>query len=753
MVVPLKLPMKLFFILLTSFIYTTSLYAQQINHRPKIGLTLSGGGAKGLAHIGILKAIDSAALKIDYITGTSMGAIIGALYAVGYSGKQIEKIAEEMDWDILLSNQVSLRSISMEEKAEYGKYAIELPYINRKLHIPGALLEGQELWLKLAELFYPVYNIQDFNHFSIPFKCIAADIVKGEAVVLSKGDITAALRSSMAIPTVFNAVDKDGKKLVDGGVVRNFPVRDVIDMGAEFVIGSSVTTGLSPKEKLNSAIDILLQLAFFKEAEDYKNEIPLCDIYISQPLENYSMGSFNNADNLIEAGIREGDKLYPQLKQISDSLNRLYGSVNIEKERLPGLDSVFIKNYEIIGLKKTRPDFFIHSMGFHTNQYYSQADISKMMRRVFSTRYYNSINYSLDLTPDGSANIIFTVNENPSSYAKLGIHYNDFSGIGLIANLTTRDFFTPNSRSLATVNIGENLRIKGEHLQFFGIRKDIAIIPTFQLESFKINTYTNFSKSGQYRQLYYNGELKAQFSGSRRFTAGIGTRYEWIKFKPLIQANLEARGKNDFFTTFTYAGMNTLDKSLYPKRGVKINAEYGRVYNQRPNVTFFLDGDPVNNPDSIGINYDNYQRMEVSAEAYVPISKRLRFYTLFQSGINFNYRQNLVNNFQIGGLVKTVRNQILFAGLDETTVNTPSVASLMVGLNLQIAKNIYLMAKTNALVNNFISADKQLLFNNWLTGHAIIFAYNTPIGPLEFSLMYSDQSKKALTYVNFGIPF
>ena len=745
--------MKKTLIVWLCLLFCTNLPAQQNNPRPKIGLTLSGGGAKGLAHIGILKAIDSAGLKIDYITGTSMGAVIGSLYAIGYSANQIEEMSRKIDWDILLSNQLSLRSLSMEEKEEYDKYAIELPYINNKLKLPSGFIDGQELWFKFSELYYPVQRIRDFSKFSIPFKCIATDISNGQAIVFDKGDIATAVRASMAIPSVFTPVDYNGYRLVDGGLVRNFPVKDVKDMGADIVIGSSVTTGLSPKEKLNSALEIILQLAFFKEDEDYKKEVPLCDIYIFQPLEGYNMASFNNADKLIDTGLEEGRKLYPTFKHLADSLNQIYGTAPFKAERLPRPDSVFISSYEIVGLYKTTREFFLHAMDLQTNRSYAEANIAKMIHRVFGTRYYSSINYSLELQPDGTSRIIFTVKENPSTYAKLGLHYNAFSGISVITNLTTRDYLTRYSRSMITLNIGENLRIKGEHLQYFALRKNIAIIPSLQLESYKINTYNGFVKSGQYRQLYLNGELKAQYSGSRNFTAGLGTRYERISFKPIIFSNLEARGKNDFFTTFVFADMNTTDQVTYPRRGVKVNSEFGLLYNQRPHVTFYSNGMPVTNIDSFGINYDNYQRVLFNAEFYTPVSKQITFNTLFQTGINFNYKQNLVNNFQIGGLTKTIRNQILFAGLDETTVSTPSVASLLLGLNFRLSKNIYLMVRSNAAVINFISGDNQVHLKNWLTGHAITFAYNTLIGPLEFSLTYSEQSKKVITYVNFGIPF
>src|ERR1700704_6527174 len=169
-------------ILLLFLFYTVS--AQPKAGRPKIGLTLSGGGAKGLAHIGILKAIDSAGLKVDYVTGTSIGSIIGALYACGYSGDTIEKSIRKIDWDLLLTNAASLRSLSIEEKDEYAKYAVELPWVNNGFRLPS-----------------------------------------GEGVVLDSGEVVSAIRSSMAIPSVFTAVEYNGRKFVDGGVVRNFPVR------------------------------------------------------------------------------------------------------------------------------------------------------------------------------------------------------------------------------------------------------------------------------------------------------------------------------------------------------------------------------------------------------------------------------------------------------------------------------------------------------------------------------------------------
>jgi NTE family protein len=752
MINPIAL-MKYAFLIFLLTLFSSQVWSQQKTGRPKIGVTLSGGGAKGLAHIGILKAIDSAGLKVDYITGTSMGSIIGSLYAIGYSGDSIEKIARKIDWDILLSNQSTLRSMVMEEKDEYGRYAIELPWVNHGFRLPSGVLEGEELWLKFSELFYPVHNIKDFSKFSIPFKCIGADVATGEAVVMEKGEIVTAIRSSMAIPSVFTAVENEGRKLVDGGVVRNFPVRDVREMGADFVIGSNVALGLLPKEKLTNALQILMQIAFFKESEDNKKEIKLCDIYIPHPIENYNAASFNRAEELLELGLKEGRKIYPQLKRLADSLNAIYGPQTIVKNRLPKMDSIHVSDIEIHGLQRTTKDFFTHMMGFYSDRKYTSAVLSKMVRKVFGTRYYSRIVYSLVGMPDGKTKIVFEVVENPTTFAKLGIHYTKFTGIGLLVNLTTRNFFTPHSRSLATINLGPALRTRAEHLQYLGRGKNLALLLGFQYDRLEMPSYIEYRRDGLYRTQFFKAEARTQFSSNRKVTLGIGARYEWIKYTPSVESEFEIDGKNDFLTTFGYFSLNTLDRYTFARRGWKIDAEFGHVSNQRPNVLFYIDGQRIGNLDSFGISYSNFQKASLNVETYLPITSRLTFQTYLQTAVNFNYNQNLMNDYMIGGMTKLFRNQIVFAGLEEATISTPSVAALQFGLRYQMFNSFYVTARSNGLVNNFISSDNFLHEPDFLSGHAISFAYNFALGPLELSAMYSDQSKKVQTFISIGISF
>jgi NTE family protein len=721
--------------------------------RPKIGVTLSGGGAKGLAHIGILKAIDSAGLKVDYITGTSMGSIIGSLYAIGYAADSIEKIIRTVDWDLLLSNQSSLRSIFMEEKDEYSKYIIELPWVNHRFRLPSGLLQGQELWLKFSELYFPVYAQKDFSKFSIPFRCIGTDVGNGEAIVMKEGEIISAIRSSMAIPSVFTAVDFNGKRMVDGGIVRNFPVRDVKEMGADIVIGSNVTSGLLPSDKVRNALQILLQIAFFREAEDARTEVPQCDIYIPFNMEKYNMGSFSDGEAILDLGIEEGRKLYPRFKRLADSLNGIYGDQECKKDRLPVVQTVTLSSYEVRGVEKTSTEFFAHTMNLELNKPYTAKKLANMVRRAFGTRYYSRIIYSLQPLPDGSCKIIFDVTENPLTFAKLGLHYNRFTGVGLIANLTVRNFFLTNSRSLVTVNLGETFRIRGEHLQYIGRLKNFALLMETEFDRFDVTTYDTYKQDGLYEQNFFKAGGRLQFSPNRRFTLGFGERFEWVQYTPTLAKGLAFKGSNNFNTLYTYLAFNTLDKGIYPRKGVKMEAEAGRVYDQHPNLTFTDNGRPIENPDSIKISTHPYFRTTLNVESYIPFGKRTTLLLNGQGGINFNYTRNVMNEFAIGGLTKVYRNQVLFAGLQEGTLYSPAMAMLQGGLRVQLFSNTYVTGKANILFNNFISKSEFFQTPDFLSGYALTFSYNFALGPLEISAMYCDQTNKVQSYINLGIPF
>lgn len=723
--------------------------------RPAIGLTLSGGGAKGLAHIGILKAIDSAGLKIDYLTGTSMGAVLGSLYAVGYSGDSIQKICEKVDWDLLLSNQAALRNLYMEEKDEYNKYDIEIPWVNNSFKISTGFLEAQELWLKLAELYHPVTGISDFSKFSIPFRCIATDVGNGAAVVLKEGDIINAVRASMAIPSVFTAVDYANKRLVDGGISRNFPASDLKDMGANYIIGSTVAGGLLPPKKITNALQLLMQIAFFREAEDNKKEVPLCDIYIPFNLENYTMGSFGSAQSILEEGIKKGRELYPQFKALADSLNAIYGVPEKVLTRLPQPMDITISGVELHGFSNTTTGYFLNTMNLKLHHTYSYHDLAKMVRKAYGSRYYSRINYRLHPLEDGTYKISFDVTEQPLTFLKASIHYNRFTGIGIIANITTRNKIFSNSRSMASINLGETFRIKGEHLQYVGRSKKFGFTVKTQLDRLDVMTYEQVQnkQTGIFKQNIFEVSEKLHYAPSTNLTIGAGHRWEWLRYAPRITSNVDFKGGNTFSTYFVYLRYNNLDRVNFPRRGLKIDLEAGRVGGQNANFKIYYNGVEPANPDSTRIDEKPYLRMAFNAEGYLPFSRRVTLFGSAQGGVNFDYHRNIMNEFIVGGMSKIFRNQVTFAGLQEGSIYSPALLTSQIGLRTAIFPGAYITGRANVLFNNFISRSYFFNYKDFYSGYALTFSYNFALGPLDLSVMYSDQTRQVQTYINLGIPF
>ncbi len=741
--------------LLTFFLFTLNILNVNAQHkRPQIGIALSGGGAKGLAHIGILKAIDSAGLPIDYVTGTSMGSIIGSLYAIGYPADSIINIARNINWDVILSNQSSLRSLFMEEKDEYSKYTVELPWKEGKFHLPSGLLEAQELWLKLSELFFPVYNVKDFSQFHIPFRCIATDVGDGSAVVLKDGEIINAIRASMAIPSVFTAVTHKNTKLVDGGLIRNFPVSDLKEMGADIIIGSDVSSGLMPSEKVRNVLHVLMQVAFFREAEVHKKQIEECNIYIPFQLENFNMGSFSEVNTIIDLGIEEGKRLYPQFKRMADSLRNIYGELVDKKPAAPMPASAYITAAEVYGTRHTTDRFFLHTIDYKSHEYYSAKQLANMVRQAFGTRYYNRVTYSIEPLTEYTNKIIFTVEENDLNYMKLGLHYNKFTGANLIVNFTGRNLLARNSRTLGSISLGETFRLRGEHLQYWGRRKNFAMILDAQWDRFDISTYQDFKLDGTYSQNLFKLGGRLQYSTHRSFSIGLGSKAEMIRNNPTITSGFEMKGRSNFFTTFAYMQVNTLDKAILPQNGIKFYAEAGWVGRQNNNVIFLSNGTPAIDQYSYAISNNPYLRAETKLETYLQLNNP-RYVLSFNGhvGTSFTNEDNIMNEFVVGGLTNMFRNQVTFAGLPEGSIYSPSVVKAELAMRVRLLNSTYITGRANAMLPNLLRTTA--IYNNpdFLSGYSLGFTYNFALGPLEISAMYCDQTGRVHSYVNLGIPF
>ncbi|MEJ7644088.1 MAG: patatin-like phospholipase family protein [Chryseolinea sp.] len=726
---------------------TLSLQAQ-----PKIGLTLSGGGSKGLAHIGILQAIDSAGLRIDYITGTSMGSILGSLYAVGYSGKEIEKAVRDLDWNFLFSGKPSMRTVNIDEKTEFDNYTLEVPFHNGKLKIITGIIEGQELWLKFQELFLPIYDIKDFSKFSIPFRCVATDMSTGKPVVLDQGELVTAIRASMAIPSIFTPVDYKDTKLIDGGIVRNFPVSDVKAMGADFVIGVNVAHGLLKAKELNSAIDILYQIGFYKDADNNQQERNLCNILIEPPLRKFSASSFNSADSIIRIGKEAANRYYPRFKKLADSLRAIYPNYAPIPSRLPQTRSVTVDSIRINGLVHTTNTSFKNRLALEPGKTYNGVEVAQGIRRVYGSRNFSRIAYEWHpLKPPGHASLTFNVVERPLTVFKAGIHYHSFSDVALILGGESKNLIFDRSKSSGKINLSENFRVLLEHNQLFGAKDNNNLILSFYHETFRYPLYQNFKRQEVYRSRTTNVDVKLQHTFGFSSAIGLGTTIENFRIKPANASEESFRQGNTYAQSYLYYRLNTLNKRNFSTRGWLVESKIGAVYGQNPTAISTTGG--VSTETSDTLNLDTYARLQVKAELYVPLARRFTFLTQFNTGINFTPSDAYLNYFGIGGINDFVRNQIPFTGLPEYASNSHSVSVLMLGLQWQLTRSLYTTLRLNAAVYDYL-ADKQVLtFDKYLSGAGVSIGYDSGIGPLSITTMYNYESDKVYGYVNIGFPF
>jgi len=303
---------------------------------------------------------------------------------------------------------------------------------------------------------------------------------------------------------------------------------------------------------------------------------------------------------------------------------------------------------------------------------------------------------------------------------------------------------------MVSVSIGESIQAEVEYLQYLGRSKNIAFITSFRTDNQEINSYQDFKPDGSYKQNYNKWYLNFQNSGSDKIAIGVGTAFEYVHYNPAIHSVTEVKGRFTSLKSYVYLKFNSLNQIFYPRKGIKINTELGQVYDQNPNLTVYKNGVPE---VPSNLNFDNFSRFVFDGSLFTSFNSKFTFFSELQAGVNFTSSPNKLNNYLIGGINGSFRNQIRFAGLQEATVNSSSVVSLQVGLRYNLANNIYIIGRSNALLKDFVTRNNSTSGTTALTGYALTFAYKTPIGPLELSAMYCDQSKKLQSYVLIGIPF
>jgi len=368
--------------------------SQTVSIRPKIGLALSGGGARGFAHIGVLKVLDSLHIPVDYIAGTSMGGLIGGLYAIGYSAVELEKIARETQWDILFNDQPSRTVLPYAEKKETGRYQLVLGLRDLDILLPTGLIRGQKITQMLSRLTYAYANVNKFDRLPIPFRCVSVDLLHARKVVHKKGNLAQALRATMSLPTIFYPVEWGDSLLIDGGLLDNLPVDVVRSMGADIVIAVDVGKKSQSKKDLQTLVDILEQTFSLANVPQQEWAEQNSDLLLTPPLGDYSHTDFDPSS--IRRAIHTGSRIARDSLKALLQLRHITDPAHMADKHIPTADSTRLHSIQIAG-NTTIPFTLIDSLlDLKNGQLFNEDTLKAHLFRLRTTGWFKQIHTSIN---------------------------------------------------------------------------------------------------------------------------------------------------------------------------------------------------------------------------------------------------------------------------------------------------------------------------------------------------------------------
>lgn len=717
-------------IIVTFLMIATHTLSQE---RPKIGLALSGGGAKGFCHIGVLKVLEEIQMPIDYITGTSMGSIIGGLYAIGYKAEDLEDLALNTDWANLFSDNVERHSLTMEQKMWDGRYVATLALKGGKIRLPSGLISGQKITRLLNRLTLPAQHIRDFQDFPIPFTCVATNIVTGEAVVLNEGYLSDALRASMAIPTVFTPIKMNDTLMVDGGLVRNLPAEDVINMGADIIIGVDVGAPLLKQEQLNSFWSIIDQTASFQIVASTKEQRKYCDYLIVPDMGEFSTFSFDQAAFFIQQGEAAARQMLPQLNALADSLNRISKPARIS--RPVEIDSAYVTDMEISGLGKLSKRLVITEMDIKTPGWLSIPKLEEDIERLYATQLFERISYNLEFV-EGSQKLVIRPVEKSGSLFRAGIHYDSKTDASLLLNTTFRNLGKWGSLVVFDLKLGGDFYGDGQYWVHTGLAREFGFRARANYSRFIVDYYEDDARLAQYKVNSYIGEGLLGTLFSTKILFGGGARLEYVEADPsTAPADFEKRIERQA-VLFGTLKIDTYDRAVFPTSGVfmQLRSEYAN------NEKFDLK-------NSVWRHYLDF-RSVIAVHPKISLLQSLFLGTTSQSEVAFHYR------FYLGGMDRPfifMGEKNSFVGFKTQELTGNNAQFLQLGIQFEILSNKYILFRWNA--GNTFDVWKIDFENNvYLTGSGFTLGTNTFLGPLEFSIMRSSRHN-TLTHLNLGYKF
>ena len=760
--------------LLLVFISGISFTSFSQQQKPKVALVLSGGGAKGIAHIPLLQTLDSLGIVPDLIVGNSMGSVVGGLYAMGYSGDSIANIVKEANWEQLIGGKVSLKNVSVEEKTEFGRYFVDFDYSQGKVKVGKFLLNDQNLRQFISLLTFPSYTIDDFDKLPIPFRAVATDIVKGKLVVLDKGSLALAMRASMSLPGVFSPVTYENSLLIDGAILNNFPVDVAKDLGADIIIGSDVGEGMMKQKELENISSLLFQAGMLSSHLKNPKNRALCDILINHADRlTYGTTDFEQSENIYKEGkLAVADNLVA-LEALSARLKN-YKQIVVKipsVEQDIKLDTVVFKS-----ISKTNLPLVRARTNIITGENYSRQGIIEGINRAMGTTIFTQITFE-PFSKKGELGLLLNGMERSKHQIKGALHYDDFHGVGILLNYTGRNILGAASRTLITADIAEQPRLRLQHQKNFGGDRNWWWRTEVLGQSLTQRTYFNGENGDEISNRYveFDNQVNRNITSMASYV-GFFVNYQYNTLEPKVNAeekdtsfNLASYSFNAIQVGAHYV-YNTFNATLFPTDGNAFRTNISRSVNNKVRLQF-SDSNLLNEkgglPNFFKIGLDYEKRIPLSAK-FTGIAGATGNFILIdrEDSDDISFKEyGLGAKYFIGGNeLNPRRDNFMFLGLNQSELSVTQFTKVNLGLQYNFKPKLYIIPHLDvALVgfdtlSNFISNIDNTT-GNWreynkvglIFSSGVNFGYNSILGPVNFDVSWVNDINDVR--ISFGVGF
>jgi NTE family protein len=711
----------IFPILLATALQAQAPVAVDTSHRaPRVAVVLSGGGAKGIAHIGVLKVLEEEGISPQLVTGTSMGALVGGLYAMGYSPAGLDSLVQRLDWPSYFRDAPEYGFVGFRRRRNGERALFSIPMNHWRPALPSGAVSGQRVSRLLMSLTWPAQTTRDFRTLPRQFVALATDIETGQAIVLDHGSLAQVMRASMSLPSIFEPVTLDGRLLIDGGIVRNLPASDARQRGADIVICSDVSDPLAAAADLRSLTDVLMQTVVFQSNASTAEERKLCDVYIHPDITGLTAVNFDNPAMIVSRGTVAANALRQQLRAL-----RLPAAPANYIRHSPWQDSVRAQHIVIDGLTGRAALRVRRALELRDGGLYTATALDSALQRAYATDLYERLQYRIDAN-GADTSIVVSATMQTQDRVGVGFRFDDTYKAAILFSALLRNRLGTGSTTEIEVRLGEQLKVGIEHISTSVENPRYIVGAASSLVRTPLAVYDNGLRIV---------ELTLSVAQMRAFTGAHFGRYGGIGIEltgeaanaSTLIAIRDSSRRDAFASIATGFAWDALDRPLYPRRGVSLLAR-----------TEFAVGNT------------RFQQHLARARVARPLVKSVTLLAdAMVGGATRGDRLPPHRRFQLGGAFPSVifpERQVDFLGLRPTEEFGTSLVRVATALQWEFRREVFATFRTNVgYAGGPLTLDRRLYHK----GIGLTLGTLTLVGPIEITA--SAQDRRGGTRVEFNL--